>query len=413
MRLIAGVLVVALGLSLAACSQADNEPVATYDAAEFSSSRMANFTNQCVSNFDPSVDYFPEKTAFSESAQLAVSYHGHYKRLLIRPATSPSDVIEILLVQCGTPQPKGGISAAPIIVQVPTRRIATATRAMLSAADRLDIVNRFVGVNDTRGITVESFARRASEGLLVNMSGHAHGNIEPLMAIMPDVYFTFYSAYPQFNIHPKLVELGARALPFADGLEATPLGRAEWLKVLALVTNTESRGNRLFGDIASRYRDVQRLIPTDAGSPLVVAGTASQRGVMELFGGANHRAAMIDHAGGRYGLSGDRFPGSWLVTSFERVYAAGADADKWIGVRPGIASIDALIAANPHHRWFEQSIARKDVYSLDQGYRGWFAHNYEDQALDHPDILLREIAAAMGRLPGDTPEHAKFLRKLQ
>jgi iron complex transport system substrate-binding protein len=414
MRLAATTVAVILGLSLGACTQADNTPQAPYGATEFAPSRLENLTDRCVADFDPTIDYFPEKTTFSESSQLTVSYHGHYKRLLIKPSASKSEVIEILLVQCGTPQPNTAMSASPIIVQVPARKIATATRALLGAADRLDIVDRFVGVDDIRGITVASFARRAAEGRLLNLSGHAHGNIEPLMSVMPDVYFTFYSAYPQFNIHPKLIDLGVRAIPFADGLEATPLGRAEWLKVLALVTNTESRANQSFGEIATRYRDVQRLLASmNKSSPLVLAGSATQRGVMELFGGANHRAAMIDHAGGRYVLAGNKFPGSWLVTSFERVYAAGANADVWIGVRPGTASIDALIAANPHHRWFEKSIAQKDIYALDRGYRGWFAHHFEDQALDNPDVLLREIGMALGRIANNEPDGTMFLRKLK
>lgn len=410
MRLLPALMIL-IAAMLGGCSQIQTSEREPYAKVAFPANSVRNLTDSCVAKFDPTIDYFPEKVSFRQSNQLSVTYHGHYKRLRFRPANSPAETVDILFVQCGTPVPDR--TANSIVVQVPARRLATATRAMLGAADRMDMTNRFVGINDTRAITVASFKRRAESGDLTNMSGYAHGSIEPLLAVMPDVYFTFHSAYPQFNIHPRLWSMGVAALPFADGLEATPLGRAEWLKVLGLVTNSEARADRLFDEISERYAAVRRKTAIGSQRPLVLSGTASQRDVMELFGGANHRAALLADAGGRYVLADDRFPGSWLITSFERVYAAGAEADAWIGVRPGIASIDALIAANPHHRWFRKAIETRNVYSQDQGYSGLFAYHLEDQGLDNPDILLSEIAVAIGSMPpSERPEPAKFLRKL-
>lgn len=403
-----------LASMLLGCSQLDPEPKQSYPTIQVASAPAQNLDQACVANFQPGLDYLPDKTEFHYSNQLSVSYHGHYKQVTFRPSVSAEEPVEMLFVQCGTPVPEHG--SRTIVVSVPVSRIVTGTRAMLGAADDLGVVDRFVGISDPRAITVPSFVKRVEQGQLSMMSGYAHGNIEPLMALDPDVYFTFHSAYPQFNMHPRLWALGIRAVPHGDILESTPLGRAEWMKVLAMLTNTEARANVIFDRVERQYRSIADLVPHDKTPPRVMAGTASQRDVIELFGGRNQRAQMLRDAGARYVLDDDRFPGSWLTTSFERVYAAGADAPFWIGTRPGIQTIDALIAANPHHRWFEAAVGGGNVYALDQGYKGMFAYHFEDQSLNNPHVVLAEIVAVLH--PGlrariQSISAVSFIRKLQ
>lgn len=413
MHLIPAVLAAACSL-LAGCSPHKTAPKPPWPLAQVASQPETNLTDACISGFDPDLDYFPERVAFRHSSQLSVEYHRHYKKVTFRPSVSTDETVEMLLVQCGAPVPEH--AADTIVVPVPVARIATATHAMLGAAAEMGLVDRFVGVADPRTITVPAFKKRADEKALVAMGGHAHSNIEPVLGADPDIYFTFHSAYPQFNIHPRLRTLGVRAIPHADSLEATPLGRAEWMKLLGMLTNTEARANASFDRIEGPYQAIARMVREVPQRPLTLAGTASQRDVMELFGGANHRAALLRDAGGTFVLEGNTFPGSWYVTSFERVYAAGADASFWIGVRPGMSSIQALLAANPHHRWFESAIRSGQVYALDVGYRGMFAHHLEDQGLNNPHRQLAELVAVLHpklAMSAETAIESFFVRKLQ
>lgn len=413
MRVIPAVLALA-GILLAGCSPHKMTPKPPWPLVQVVAPPEANLTDACIADFDPRLDYFPERAAFRHSSQLSVEYHRHFKKVTFRPSVSADEAVELLLVQCGAPVPEH--AAGTIVVPVPVARIATATRAMLGAAAEMELVDRFVGVSDPRAITVPAFKKRAEDKALIAMGGHAHGNIEPILGADPDIYFTFHSAYPQFNIHPRLWTLGIRAIPHGDSLEATPLGRAEWMKLLGMLTNTEARANALFDRIERPYEAIARMVRDVPQRPLTLAGTASQRDVMELFGGANHRAALLRDAGGRFVLEGNTFPGSWYITSFERVYAAGADAPFWIGVRPGTRSVQALVAANPHHRWFENAIETGQVYALDVGYRGMFAYHMEDQGLNNPHRQLAELVAVLhpelsGRV--EAAVEPFFIRKLQ
>jgi iron complex transport system substrate-binding protein len=404
---------IALACFATGCEWQAAKPKQPLPLIEVTSPPQANLVDGCVANFHESVDYFPERTTFRHSSQLSVAYERNYKRITFRPAIATDEAVEILLVQCGTPVPPHGPNS--VVVSVPVTRIASASSAMLGAAAELGVVDRFVGLSDPRKVTVPAFQERIRQGAIASMGGHGHGNIEPIIGADPDVYFTFYSAYPQYNIHPRLWSMGIRAVPHADSVEATPLGRAEWIKLLALLTNTEARANQAFDQVERAYLEAARIVSASIDRPTVLAGTASQRDVMELFGGANHRAALIRDAGGRFVLENDRFPGSWLITPFERVYAAGADAAYWIGTRPGIQTVGALIAANPHHRWFEAAVGNGDVYALDLGYRGMFAYHLEDQGMNNPHRQLVEIAAILQPQLADRLDvaHPLFVRKLK
>lgn len=41
-------------------------------------------TDECVSNYDPSVDYFPEKAKTDHANGFSVEYHRHYKTVTVR-----------------------------------------------------------------------------------------------------------------------------------------------------------------------------------------------------------------------------------------------------------------------------------------------------------------------------------------
>jgi iron complex transport system substrate-binding protein len=403
----------ALSMPIAACGNINVSDNASYPARSVGAVLKQNLDQECVADFNPEVDYFPEKTDFKHSAQLAVTYGSSWKRVTFTPTVASGDRMAILLVQCGAPIPEH--STTTIVVPVPIARLVTGNRSMLGAADELGIVERIVGMDNPRAATVPSVKARVDEGHIVFAGGWTHGNIESTMALRPDVYLTFYSSYPKYNIHPRLLALGVKALPQADRLETTPLGRAEWIKFLALLTNRETRANQTFDGIEARYIELAALARTAIQRPTVMAGHASTRSVFETFGGRNQRARLIADAGGRYALDDSTFVGSWWITGFERVYVRGADAPIWIGAPAGVASIDAFLNSNPLHGWF-RAVRERRIHVLDVGYRGAWAHHLEDQSMTKPHVLLAEtIAVLHPELAPQTtsPPGNFFLRTLQ
>ena len=87
----------------------------------------------------------------------------------------------------------------------------------------------------------------------------------------------------------------------AEWLEPTALGRAEWMKYMALFLNEEKKAGARFAAVKDAYRSlVERTSAiADADRPRVMTGRAS-RGSFTVAGGRSYVAALIDDAGARY-----------------------------------------------------------------------------------------------------------------
>lgn len=368
-----------------------------------------NLQAACVADYQPGVDYFPDKTTFRHSSQLQVEYGPNYKRVRFTPSVSTGEALDFLFVQCGTPAPPHGPHVP--VIQVPIQRLVTGSAAILGALDELGMVDVLVGSENVRSATVPAVRARIQAGLVHDMWGYGHASIEQVMAVRPDVYLSFYSAYPAANMHPRLWELGVRALPQADHHETHPLGRAEWMKLLAMLGNREARANDRFDRIEAEYRRLAALVSDVDTRPVVMAGFAVGRATFETFGGANQRARLIRDAGGDYALRDPR-ASSLLYVPFEAIHADGARADVWLGTLGGQPDIDAWIRANPLHGWF-RAASTGQVYAWDRGYTGAWANPYQDQSMTKPHVQLAEAIGVLhpDRLRIADRDH-EFLRRL-
>lgn len=375
-------------LLAAGCAQVDAPAPAPWPTIEPATPLAHNLTDVCVENAEAGRDYFPDKLRFRHSSQLAVEYHGNYKLLRFAPGVASGEIMRFALVQCGTAPPQN-LPPHTRIVEVPVRRLATARESIYGALDDLDAVDALVGLPNFKAVTVPAVRARIGAGRIVEMYGWGHSSIEPALAVAPDAYLTFYSAYPEYQMHPTLWRLGVKALPQADHLESTPLGRAEWIKFLALLLNRETRANAVFDDIEARYAALRQLTAHVTERPLVLTGHASKRDTWDIHGGNNFRAALIYDAGGRFAMADNASANSWMMLPFERVYAAGGDAPVWHGGLQGVETYAALSEGNPLYGWL-RAVRERNVQTLDRGYVGDWAFPYIDQGMTRPHWVLED-----------------------
>jgi iron complex transport system substrate-binding protein len=345
----------------------------------------------CVDRFDAGADYFPDKVEFRHSTQLSVAYHGHYKVLTLTPAVGTAEVLQYALVQCGTPPPSDFPAAR--IVTVPMRRFTTSNHSILSAITRLGLEDRLVGVSSKLSITEPTIRALAMERAIAEVGSGTHSNIELAMAVAPDVHFTFYSAYPQSNMHPRLWEMGVRALPLADHMEPTPLGRAEWLLYLAALANREAEATAAFATIERRYEALRARTRDVRNRPTVMMGWSETRDVWDLRGGDNNFAALIHDAGGEY-FWREGGTSSYVRPPYESVLYQSSYAMFWIGGPNRIASHRDLVEADARHAYVRPVLERR-VFALDRGGVGTWTYPWVDQSLDRPDAILADLISVL------------------
>jgi iron complex transport system substrate-binding protein len=105
--------------------------------------------------------------------------------------------------------------------------------------------------------------------------------------------------------------------------EPTALGRAEWLKYMALFLNEERKAQAVYGAMKHRYLalSARAAARPEAERPLVMTGR-STRGQFSIAGGRSYVAALITDAGGRYAWADNV---RWVcIGRFEAQIAGGA-----------------------------------------------------------------------------------------
>jgi iron complex transport system substrate-binding protein len=397
-----------LGLS-SACKLTRTPEARPTTRVEVSSSLVSNILDGCVAKYDPAIDYFPEKLEFRHSVQLTVSYYKHYKVITFKPSVATQEELRYVLVQCGTPAPEGFGPNQIVTVPVPT--FATMNQSMGSAIALFGLTDRLTGISSIRAYTVPEILRRHKEGKVHELGGGTHSNIENTLAVRPDLYFTFYSAYPQYNMHPKLWEVGIKAVPFSDHTETTPLGHAEWINYLALFFNAEGRAARHFDIVERAYWQLAERTRGVKHRPEVMVGSSQSKDHWFLHGGRNYMAGLIYDAGGKYFWHRDEIAGSLVYASFEQVFDESADVVMWTPPSYSGSSLGTLIGLDRRLVHF-RPVKERNVHGWVKGSSIPWRYPSGDQALDKPHVLLADLMSVLH--PELLPDHARmYLQPLE
>jgi iron complex transport system substrate-binding protein len=398
-----------IGAMLGACAQMPVQETDPRPAVAMGSAPVRNLTSGCVADYRSGVDYFPAKARFTDSAQLRVDYHGNWKRVTFTPAVDTHETLTLVLVQCGTPRPK--VAPRDVVVEVPLRNFATANPSMLGAAVLLGVDARLRGVPSLTSVSLPSIRERIDRREVVSVYASGHGNGEQAAALGADLFFTFYSAYPDANLHPLLKRMGVAAAPQADHTEPTPLGRAEWLKYLALFFNEEEKANEMFADRKTRYQRLAVLTRGVRHRPVVQLGYPESRGTWSQAGGRNFLYRLVEDAGGSHRWRDVEIAGSLTFAPIERVYDRAGDADFWLGsFAAGAGSLAALRAEQPRLAWM-RPIRKGQVWWFDANKLG-FANPWSDQGMTEPQDALAELIAVLHPELLKPPANPRFLRRI-
>lgn len=282
---------------------------------------------QCITDYREGVDYFPDKTTFDKAKGITVEYHDSYKVVHETEPLKGAKSQSFVLLQCGAPTPKleGDLASAKVI-EVPTAKVATSSTTQLPAFEILGKIDAIAGVENTDYVYSPEI-KKAIEAGKISGYGNAAGEIsvEKVGALQPDVFVASGTPNPAYD---SISELGIPVIGNAEWLESSPLGRAEWLKLTALLTNTEAEANKKFATIVADYEKTAKLTRSVTSKPSVVTG-APYKGQWYRSGGQSYIARFLADAGAEYVFAKVPGTGSSPV-DLEVILAEASDAQFWI-----------------------------------------------------------------------------------
>lgn len=347
-----------------------------------------NLTDGCIAEgqFDPNVDYFPEKAQIEYAAGLSIEYHNSYKVVTVKtPWPGANESMEYALVQCGAPKPQGFLEEQ--IIEVPAKTIVTMSTTYLPALDELGLLDRLVGVDDTTYVNNPTVLKMAAEGKLASIGYGSGVNVEKVLELAPSLVMTYGSGAPEYDAHPVLLQAGQKVVINAEWMDTTPLGRAEWLKFIAVFFNQEARAEALFNQIEQDYQQLTALTASVSQKPTVFTGSAYQ-GTWYMPGGQSFAAAFLRDAGADYLWSDDTSTGS-LPLSFEAVFEKAKESDYWLNVG-FVGALDDLKGMDARYADFA-AFQKGNVWNNDARTNGSGGNDYYESAVIHPERVLADL----------------------
>ncbi len=287
-------------------------------------------------------------------------------------------------------------------IDVPVRSVICMTSLQLSNFIKLGLLDRVVGITSTRHLFNKEMKSRLKEGKTHKIGIEGNFDNEVIMSLNPDIILISpfkrggYDAIRNVDI-PLIPHLGYK--------EPTPLGQAEWIKVVGLLTGNVESANREFAVIRDNYNKLKALVDTVKVRPVVFSGEM-RGGNWYAVGGKSFLAQIFKDAGGEYFLKDNQESGG-VTLDYETVYTNAAHADYWriVNSFDGDFSYDALKELNTRYADFDAWKNHGVVYcNMKQ------VPFYENMPVE-PDEVLADFIAVFhpSVLPGRVPKYYHLL----
>ena len=358
----------------------------------------------CLTDFQPGVDYFPDKVEAVYAEGWSVRYQGHYKVLTVEPVPNVQNARQVtyVLVQCGAPTPDlSGDLAGAHVIPIPAGSFWTASGSgWFVALETLGLYDTVLGANvRATGLDyLPNINRRFEDGLAI--PARASNSFEPILDAAPELFHVAFS----YDLTDQARELGLNAVAYNSYWEP-PLGSAEEIKFVSLFFNAEARANEVLEPVFVKYEALRQHVADSATeAPTVLFGAINRAGLWATKPANRIDIRLIEDAGGIPILQ--REITDVPLTSplpLERVIDLGADADIWIDTtyfadtrlgdtvagslayQPLNASFKALSEGQAIHQFARGA----DIFATGQSFR--------------VDVLLRDLVSAFH--PELLPEH--------
>lgn len=278
-------------------------------------------------------------------------------------------------------------SADVKIIRTPIETIVCTSTTHIPLLDYLDESDRLIAFPTTDYISSEKMRARIDSGHVIDLGIDKGLNIELLATLKPDLVmaYTMTGDYGQFK---KIEELKMPVVLNSEYLEEHPLGRAEWIKFMALFLNKEREADSVFSVIEQNYLNTKAAVEKlNALAPTVVSGIV-YGDAWFMPAGQNYAAKLLRDAGFNYLWSNDSTSG-FLQLSFESVYEKAHGVDYWIGV--GSYNTLSEIEKADHRYANFKAFANKHVYTYNARIGAKGGSEFLELGYLRPDLILKDL----------------------
>lgn len=269
------------------------------------------------------------------------------------------------------------------VVRVPLESSVVYSSVHGGAVNELGAIASIKGVADGQYFMNADIAGRIRDGRIADVGNSMSPSVEMIVELDPDAILL--SPF-QNKESGAVTKLGVPVMQLVDYMEATPLGRAEWIKLLGALYGQRERADSIYAAVLGDYRRLSDSVASVAGEgPVVLTEQPMSSGEWNVPAGGSYMARMLSDAGGRYPWSMTEGAGS-LKLDAAAVLDKAEMADFWLIRSFGPMTLAGLKESNPLNGHFK-AVGDGGVYVCDTSVSPLF-----DEFPFHPERLLRDYA---------------------
>ncbi|WP_196884957.1 ABC transporter substrate-binding protein [Aureivirga sp. CE67] len=271
-------------------------------------------------------------------------------------------------------------------IEVPIQKIIVTSTTHVPMLEAINKERTLVGFPNTFYVSSKRTRALINAGNVKEVGNQAELNSEKVLDLSPDILVGF-----MVDNEPKsyttIRRAGIPILLNGDWLEASPLGKAEWIKFFGALYGENDFANKVFNNIETEYLKVKELAKTAKNVPTLLSGHM-YKDIWNLPAGESYAAVFFKDANTNYLWKDSKGTGS-LSLNFESVLDKAKNADFWVGAG-SYTSYDELAEANKHYTEFN-AFKNKKVYSFGakKGETGGLL--YYEYGMLRPDLILKDI----------------------
>ena len=342
----------------------------------------------CIDDFNPSTDYFPDKTKLEFAEKFSVEYHNSYKVVTVRRPDDGGIEEKYVLLQCGAPRPTltNDLSNAQIIT-VPITSLFSAASSHMPLLVDLGHVDVLTGIGQSSYVTTEPVRERIRKGDVTEYAPNNVINTELVITKAPSILMSSGGGYSE--AYSGLRKAGVAVVSNVEWQESSALARAEWLKFMAVFLNEERKARAEFDTIRDRYMALKERaghVP-EKDRPRVMTGTV-YRGVFEISGGDSYVARLISDAGGVYVWADNKDSGGSSVDMESQITRA-SNADVWIN-GGNWKSLKTMLSEEPRYKQFKP-YKTGNVWLYNRLTNEYGGYDYWSRGVTRPDLILGDL----------------------
>lgn len=353
--------------------------------------------SDCISDFDPTVDYFPDKVEVTEAENFSITYENSYQILTVDEPFPGGDPETYVLVRCGAPEPAlpDDLAAAQQI-PVPISTLYSGSTTHLPLITELDVLDVLTGVSNAAYPSDPAVRERIDADEIAEYAPGGTVDAEAVLIADPDVVMTGGTdepAYAQFR------NAGIGVVANAEWLESSPLGRAEWIKVMGALTGREAQATEVYNDIRQRYVDAAATAADAAPVPVLVG--SMMQGTWYMPPGGSYAGRLLSDAGAQWPWQSSSSLES-LPLDFETVVLQAADAPVWLVMENNWTTQADILAADERYDGLA-AVSEGQVWNANRAMGAGGGNDYYERGVLRPDLILSDLVAILH--PDLRPDH--------